>query len=117
MVGMYATKRAPSLATFLDEENVLARIRDQQRPRLVVSIATELKTKADVSNFGNVFFRVKETRDFVAHGTYMQRIDDDQIVIWNNYVTGPTVKRTGIKRRDCLEVTRDRLTTRLNDAR
>lgn len=59
MVGMYATRRAPSLAALLDDSNILARMSDQQRPRLVTAIALELKTGADVSKFGDVFHRVK----------------------------------------------------------
>lgn len=99
MVRMYANKRAPSLVAFLEDENVLTRMSDKQRPRLVMAIAAELETGADASKVGDVFHRVKEIRDFVAHGTYTQRVDDDTIVIWNNYVTGPNLKRTGIKRR------------------
>lgn len=116
-IMMYAKKRAPSLAAFLDDGNILERIPDQQRPRLVVAIAKELETKADVSKFLDVFHRVKEIRDFVAHGTYTQRVDADNLVLWNNYVSGPDVKRRGIKKRDSLKVNRDQLDKRLKDAR
>ncbi len=117
LVTMYAEKHAPALASLLDDENVLSRMSDQQRPRVVIAIAAELGTRADVSNFRDVFHQVREIRDFVAHGTYTERVNDDQIVIWNNYVTGPNVKRTGIKKRDSLKIGRDQLTARLNDAR
>lgn len=117
LIRMYAKKRAPALAAFLDEENLNERVSDKQRPRLVTGIAAELETAADVSKFSNVFHRVKEIRDFVAHGTYTQRIDDDNIVIWNNYVSGPDIKKKGIKKRDSLSISRDQLTSRLKDAR
>ena len=38
-------------------------------------------------------------------------------MIWNNYVSGPDVKRRGIKKRESLDVTRDQLAARLRDAR
>jgi hypothetical protein len=114
---MYATKRAPSLAALLDDERILSRLSDQQRPRLVMSIANELETEADTSNFRDVFYRVKEIRDFVAHGTYAQRLDDNNLILWNNYVTGPNVKRIGFKKRDSLPVGRGLLKVRLKEVR
>jgi hypothetical protein len=105
------------LATFLDEQDILDRIPDKQRPRLLLALAAELGTTNDVSQFRDVFFRVKELRDFLAHGTYTQRIDTDNLVIWNNYVTGPNVKKKGLKKRDSLAVTREQIGERLVEAR
>ena len=61
MVRMYAEKRAPSLAQFLADMNTLDRLSDIQRPRLVISIAKELETTADLSKFGDVF-RLRPSR-------------------------------------------------------
>lgn len=116
-VGMYAAKRAPALWAFLEESNVLDRIGDQQRPRLVIAIADDLGTGADLSKFRDVYYCVKDIRDFVAHGTYTQRVDADNLVIHANYVTGPNIKLRGIKKRESLNITRGQLNARLNEAR
>ncbi|WP_445159654.1 hypothetical protein ACTXG5_15530 [Mycobacterium sp. Dal123C01] len=118
LVSLYVEKHAPSLAAFLNEENVLTRLPDRQRPRLVTAIAKELGTAADVSNFGDVFDRVKHVRDFAAHGTYTERVGPNKIVLWNNYMTGPSIKRTGIRKSGAsLVVTRSLLTNRLRESR
>jgi hypothetical protein len=70
-----------------------------------------------LANFSNVFHAVKEIRNFAAHGTYMERVDDDNIVIHNNYISGPDVKKRGLKKRDSLSVSRGQLTRRLKEAR
>ncbi len=116
LVLQYAKKRAPALAAFLDGENIIERVSDNQRPKLVESIAADLGTAADLSKFSDVFFSVKEIRDFVAHGTYTKHVDDDNIVIFNNYISGPAIKKRGIKKRDSLNVSRQQLTRRLSEA-
>ena len=65
-----------------------------------------------------MFRQVKDVRDFVAHGTFTERVSDDELRIWNNYLSGPNIKRSGIKKLgDSLLVTRPELTARLKEAR
>lgn len=117
LVKRYAEARAPSLATFLDSQRILFRLKDENRSELVCSISDELATDADMSRFNAVFNQVKVARDFIAHGTAVTRINEDRLQIQPVYVTGPDVKQRGIKRKEPLVLDRSKLIALLHETR
>lgn len=105
LVRVYVEKRASSLAQFLKEQNVLSRIPDQQRPRLVLAIADEFATPSDRARFREVFHRVKQVRDTIAHSAGSNQVDEDTLNLTRSFWTreGSRVQTAAVTRAE-LEV-------------
>jgi hypothetical protein len=113
LVRVYVWQKAPSLVDFLQDEGVFDRIPDRQRPRFVLKLADELKTTADLSKFTDVFHRVKEVRDHLAHGVNTEPIDANALRVTKGYLVGPLTKREqGAARRHVHTPTTDCAITR-----
>ncbi|NQE72413.1 hypothetical protein NG2371_06898 [Nocardia gamkensis] len=55
LVGMYFARRTAGIQWYLKQKGIPSRIRDSERPRLVVSIAADLGTTSDLSNFTETY--------------------------------------------------------------
>lgn len=114
-VRVYVWQKAPSLRAFLTEQGILDRIPDSQRPRFILALAGELKIPADLSKFTDVFHRVKEVRDHLAHAVTMEPIDANTLRATKGYMVTPLTKPG--KEPRAVTFTRQQLMARLHDAR
>jgi hypothetical protein len=114
-VRTYVWQKAPSLRDFLSDQGFFDRIPDAQRPRFVLALANELKTHADMSKFRDVFHRVKEVRDQLAHAVSTELIDENTVRATKGFMVGPLTKKG--KEPTAVTFTRQQLTARLHDAR
>lgn len=112
LVAAYAKKRAPGLMRFLSDERVLQRIPDRARPRLVFDIAADLNSPSDLSRFNDVFYRVKATRDAIAHSVRSERVDADTLRLVRSHIAAVDGSRA-----EPVVLTRRELIARTNEAR
>lgn len=92
---------------------VVSRINDEERVRLLMAIAEEMETDADLSNFKTVFMRVKKLRDAVAHASAFRTGNDpDRLEISRVALMVPTSRS---KRATPDHVTRRQLTGAMHD--
>ena len=112
LAKLYVRKRAPGLSDFLSEQGALNRIPDRRRARLVLDIADDLGTDGDLTQFMDVFHRVRMGRNTIAHATQMERIDADTIRLSKGYLTF-----YGDPEEEPRTVTRQELKARLHEAR
>lgn len=62
-------------------KRTISRIKDEERVDLVLAIAAELNTDADLDSFKAVYMRVKRLRDKIAHSARFKAIDEDRMSI------------------------------------
>ncbi|WP_062987077.1 hypothetical protein [Nocardia anaemiae] len=92
LVGMYFERRTPGLQWYLKQKGVPARISDTDRPRLVSSIAEDLGTTGDLTNFRTTFERVKRVRDYAGHSVRIEMLDSDTILLKKQFVESAEAK-------------------------
>ncbi|BBY99471.1 hypothetical protein AWC04_03850 [Mycolicibacterium fallax] len=112
LAQMYVSRRAKGLERFLADQNAISRMRDNQRPRLVLDIAADLECPSDLSMFTDVFYRVKKTRDAISHAAQLSSIDTDTLSLTQTiWVQANDIERAPVT------VTRAELRVRIADAR
>ncbi|MET9031154.1 hypothetical protein ABZW96_37015 [Nocardia sp. NPDC004168] len=111
LVGMYFARRTPGMQWYLKQKGIPSRIRDSERPRLVVSIAADLGTTSDLSNFTETYERLKEIRDYTGHSVRVDFLNSDTIVLTKQFF-----QSGGGTPQPSLTVTRQELMTGHRDA-
>ena len=112
VVRLYFKKRSPGLDWYLRQKRVTTNIADTDRPRLVLSLANELGTSADLSNFSEIYRGIKEIRDHVSHSARTEIIDADTIRLTKTAIV-PAEQNQPTP----LTVTRDVLEKRIHEAK
>lgn len=112
LVVRYFEARTPGMMRYLNQKRVTTNIPDQERPRLVQELASELGTSADLAKFKTVFDRVKRVRDYAGHTARIEVVDPDTLHFTKQFITRPEQKEN-----PPLTITRSQLLDRLHDAR
>ncbi|MGW5388368.1 hypothetical protein [Nocardia sp. NPDC003963] len=77
LIVTYFQRRTPAMSRYLKQKRVTTNIPDQERPQLVMELAAELGTSADLTNFKSVFDRVKTVRDYAGHSARIEALGPD----------------------------------------
>lgn len=112
LAAFYTDRKAAGLKRYLHNQGALKRIPDRHRARLVLDVAADLGTDADLTLFADVFHRVKRVRDGIAHAVYTERVDCDTLRLAKGYWT-----TFGATSNEPLTVSRAELEKRLHEAR
>ncbi|WP_280241651.1 hypothetical protein [Nocardia abscessus] len=112
LIHMYFQKRTPGMLDYLKQRRDISKIVDDDRPMLTLTLAEELQTVADLTNFSTVYKRVKRVRDYAGHSSRIDVIGPDTLQLTKQFLTG-----FGEKPAPPMVVTRDELIARICDAR
>ena len=112
LADVYVRRRAPGVLTYLEDRDLLDKIPDRNRADLVIAIDKELNTGSDLSKFKEIFFRVKQVRDYLAHSANTETLSANEIRLTKMYWV-----RKGKKEAPPLTVNRVQLNDRLHEAR
>lgn len=105
---LYVEKHAHGLKRFLTDQRILSRIHDVQRPRLVLDIAKALNIQSDLTMFSEVFHRTKTTRDTISHATHIDRVDNNNLLMFKGFWTTADSKTS-----QPLTITRQQISTQI----
>jgi hypothetical protein len=100
---------------YLKNRGVLKQIRDSERPGLLQAIAEVSKGHSDLSNYGDVFHRVRIVRNAVAHAARTEEVDANTLRLTNSVWSGSGAPQGDNPK--VVTVTRDQLQSLLHDAR
>ncbi|MEU2120817.1 hypothetical protein [Nocardia niwae] len=112
LIHTYFQKRTPGMLDYLKQRRVISKIVDDDRPMLTLTLAEELQTVADLTNFSTVYRRVKRVRDYAGHSSRIDVIGPDTLQLTKQFLTG-----FGEKPAPPMVVTREELIARICDAR
>ncbi|BDC71060.1 hypothetical protein KAREA_09750 [Prescottella equi] len=101
LAKLFLDRVAPNTSDFL-WQSAINRIRDSERPKLVLKIAADLGTDADLSCFSDVYARVKLLRDATAHAASVEIVSNDEVRLaksrivsnYNSYAEPSLISRT-----------------------
>lgn len=112
LIHMYFQKRTSGMLDYLEQRRVISKIVDDDHPKLTLTLAEELQTVADLTNFSTVYRRVRRARDYSAHSSRIDVVGPDTLQLTKQFLTG-----FGEKPAPQMKVTREELIARIRDAR